>query len=73
MDRKKNKVYLLLGGNIGNVKNQFLSAISRIIVEIGPIVKQSKYYQSEPWGFESPHIFLNQVIELETNITAIQY
>lgn len=57
-----NKVVLLLGGNIGNVKRNFNTALDLISQEIGNVSEQSSLYQSKSWGFKSEDIFLNQVI-----------
>lgn len=35
------------------------------------VTKESPLYESEPWGFESNNNFLNQVIEVQTNYSAI--
>lgn len=61
-----NKVILLLGSNLGN-RNEFLKkAIQMIRSEIGKIIKASSIYESEPSGFSSDKLFLNQVIIVET-------
>lgn len=33
---------------------------------IGDILTKSNFYQSEPWGFESENLFLNQVLIIST-------
>ncbi|MEE4178454.1 MAG: 2-amino-4-hydroxy-6-hydroxymethyldihydropteridine diphosphokinase [Bacteroides sp.] len=61
-----NKVFLLLGGNLGDVSQTFIQARKQISFGVGPIRKASSLYQSEPWGFEADTMFLNQVLEVET-------
>ena len=70
MDNTDNIVYLLLGGNLSNVKETFISARQKIGLTLGEITKNSKLYQSKAWGFESSHFFLNQVIKVTTNKSA---
>jgi 2-amino-4-hydroxy-6-hydroxymethyldihydropteridine diphosphokinase len=35
--------------------------------KIGPILKQSEVYETEPWGFDSTQLFLNQALEIQTS------
>ncbi|WP_313261170.1 2-amino-4-hydroxy-6-hydroxymethyldihydropteridine diphosphokinase [Sphingobacterium sp.] len=65
-----NKVYLLLGANIGNPNKQLEDAKVEIEDRIGKITRQSKFYESEAWGVENQPVFLNQVILLETDFSA---
>ncbi len=65
-----NKVYLLLGANIGNPNKQLEDAKVEIEDRIGRITRQSKIYESEAWGVENQPVFLNQVILLETDFSA---
>ena len=63
-----NTVYLLLGGNLGNVSETFIQARRHISERVGLIRKASSLYRSEPWGFEAKSLFLNQVLEVETTM-----
>ena len=65
-----NKVYLLLGANIGNPNKQLEDAKVEIEDRIGEITLQSKIYESEAWGVKNQPVFLNQVILLETELSA---
>ena len=61
-----NRVILLLGSNLGK-RNDFLNtAIDLISSRIGIITRKSSIYESEPHGFSSDKLFLNQVIIVET-------
>lgn len=62
--------YLLLGGNIGDVKSNFKRAIACFNRSENQVIQQSLIYKSEPWGFNSEDIFYNQAIELKTTQTA---
>jgi len=59
-------VYLSLGSNIGNRADYLSRAIERIKELVGDVVRQSAFYDSEPWGFETEHRFLNAAIKVNT-------
>lgn len=61
-------VYLGLGSNLGNSQETILMAYKEIEKLIGTIVRQSAFYISEPWGFESDHLFTNTVICVSTRL-----
>ena len=67
---KMNTTYLLLGSNMGNPQQQLLQAISSIEHLIGKLIRQSNLYQTAAWGKTDQPDFLNQVIIVETNLTA---
>ncbi len=62
------KVYLCLGGNIGDTRYYLQNAVAMIGRRIGRVVSQSAVYQSEPWGFNAEQMFLNQVVVAETEL-----
>lgn len=64
------KVYLLLGGNMGDKRAVFARATTLIDERVGRVTKQSSIYETEPWGFESHEMFWNQVLEIQTRIPA---
>ncbi len=66
---KKNLAYLLLGGNQGNIQNIFTRAIDMLGVSAGCIQDISPLYKTEPWGFQSKDVFLNQVITIKTDLS----
>lgn len=61
------KVILLLGSNLGDRKDFLKKAIELIDAEVGLVLKLSSIYESEPWGFTSDEMFLNQVIIINSN------
>ena len=65
-------VYLGLGSNLGNRAEMLDKACQRINEQIGPIVRQSSYHESEPWGFESDNMFLNAVVCCHTSLSPRQ-
>jgi len=65
-----NQAVLLLGGNLGDRK-AIISEANRLINEsCGGIIKQSKIYESEAWGFETENNFFNQAILIESKYNA---
>ncbi len=67
-----NVTYLLLGSNMGDSKKQLLQAKKNIQQQIGNITRESNLYSTAAWGNTNQPDFLNQVIVVETNFTAIQ-
>ena len=63
-----NKIYLRLGGNIGDTKTIINNSIELIELLCGKVLKRSSIYQSEAWGFKSENRFLNQVLLVETEL-----
>ena len=63
------QVYLGLGSNLGERKDLIEKAIALIGERIGTVTRQSSLIETEPWGFESSHKFLNGVILCETALT----
>ena len=61
-------IYLGLGTNLGNRKQNMETAIENIEKQIGTIIAQSAFYSSEPFGFESDNLFLNSVVEVYTSL-----
>jgi len=61
-----NRTYLALGTNLGNKEENLRKAIEMISGRIGHIKAQSAFITTEPWGFTSPHTFLNAAICVET-------
>ena len=60
------KVYLGLGSNLGDCRKNLERAIRLIGDRVGLVTRQSSFIETEPWGFESPHKFMNAVILCET-------
>ncbi|MGB4843263.1 MAG: 2-amino-4-hydroxy-6-hydroxymethyldihydropteridine diphosphokinase [Ferruginibacter sp.] len=67
-----NKLYLLLGSNMGNSKSQLTKAILNIEKLIGCLTRQSSIYCTAAWGNLKQPDFLNQVIIVETTLSAQQ-
>ncbi|TLU97990.1 2-amino-4-hydroxy-6-hydroxymethyldihydropteridine diphosphokinase [Dyadobacter luticola] len=61
-------VFLLLGSNLGDRFAVLTSARQMIEEKVGPLVKESSVYETAPWGITDQPAFLNQVIEIETEL-----
>ena len=62
-------VFLGVGSNLGNRENNLEQAIARIAEYIGPVLKSSSIYITEPWGFKAEEEFLNIVVKIGTKLT----
>jgi 2-amino-4-hydroxy-6-hydroxymethyldihydropteridine diphosphokinase len=65
-----NKVYLLIGGNMGDRMANLAQAIHLINQEIGPIQLTSSIYETAAWGNTHQPDFLNQALMLYTSMDA---
>ncbi|WP_300790527.1 2-amino-4-hydroxy-6-hydroxymethyldihydropteridine diphosphokinase [uncultured Bacteroides sp.] len=62
------KVFLGLGTNLGDKRNNLLTAVTNIEEKIGEVTSLSSFYETEPWGFESENSFLNAALCVETSL-----
>ncbi len=62
------KIYLLIGGNIGDRFFYLEKASQMIAQKIGRVLRTSSIYESEPWGFDDEQQFLNMAVEVESDI-----
>ncbi|GGG06088.1 2-amino-4-hydroxy-6-hydroxymethyldihydropteridine diphosphokinase [Pontibacter amylolyticus] len=63
------KLYLLLGGNLGDRPLYLSQARERIAAQVGPIVQSSSLYETAAWGKTDQPAFLNQVLEVQTKLS----
>jgi len=65
-----NEAFLLTGGNMGDrIKFLFQAKVS-IEKKCGRILKRSSIYETAAWGKEDQEAFFNQVLKIETELTA---
>ncbi|HEY8396300.1 MAG TPA: 2-amino-4-hydroxy-6-hydroxymethyldihydropteridine diphosphokinase [Flavihumibacter sp.] len=64
--------YLLLGGNLGNREIQLRQAKMELERRTGRITGQSSLYETAAWGNRDQPSFLNQAVELETELPATE-
>jgi 2-amino-4-hydroxy-6-hydroxymethyldihydropteridine diphosphokinase len=57
---------------MGNSQLQLLTAIKNITKQIGQLTRESKLYVTAAWGNTNQPDFLNQVIVVETKLSALQ-
>ena len=67
------KLYLALGSNQGDRKALLDAARAACDASLGRVTGCSDYIETAPWGFSSPHPFLNAVLELETELSPIVF
>lgn len=67
-----NGVYFLLGTNIGDRIKNLATATSNIKNKIGELIQSSGIYETEAWGKTDQPGFLNQVLFVETKLTATE-
>lgn len=65
-----NKVFLLIGGNIGDRLQNLNQAITGLSATCGPVIQQSAVYETAAWGNTDQAAFLNQALVLSTSLTA---
>lgn len=62
-------LYLGLGSNIGDKKNNMITAVARLAERVGAISALSSLYETAPWGFESANTFINAAVIMETSLS----
>jgi 2-amino-4-hydroxy-6-hydroxymethyldihydropteridine diphosphokinase len=66
------RAILLLGGNRGDVRESLQLAQKEINLRVGTVLNVSRYYESEAWGFRDKQPFINQALEVETDLKPIE-
>ncbi|MDO4755336.1 MAG: 2-amino-4-hydroxy-6-hydroxymethyldihydropteridine diphosphokinase [Parabacteroides sp.] len=59
--------YLGLGTNLGHKRRNLITAAALLAERVGDILALSGFYETEPWGFDSEHTFLNAAVKLQTS------
>ena len=62
------KVYLLTGGNMGDREKYLAEARELLGEHCGKITALSSLYETAAWGKEDQPSFLNQAVEMETDL-----
>ena len=63
-----NVTYLCLGGNIGDRQKALELANAKINQIIGEVSLKSPIYETEAWGADNQQAYLNQCIEVKTEL-----
>lgn len=66
------KVFIGIGGNIGNVHENIINAIEQIRKKIGRVIRESSLYKTAPWGYKDQNDFLNKVICVSTELKPLE-
>ena len=66
--RGSHLVYFSLGSNLGNKRENLNKAIKLMEEQIGVLLRQSAFLETEPWGFQSDNSFVNAAICMETEL-----
>ena len=67
-----NQAFLLLGGNIGNRKENLANARSQLGKKCGSALVASRLYETAAWGKADQPAFLNQALKLGTSLAAAE-
>lgn len=61
-------IYLCIGGNLGEREANLEEARDFIDFNLGDVIAVSAIYESEPWGMTDVPNFLNQVVQIQTEL-----
>ena len=67
-----NKVYLLIGGNMGNRMANLENALNLIGSNLGTIIQVSSLYETAAWGLTDQPSFLNQAVLIHSKLSATE-
>jgi len=65
-----NTVYISLGSNVGNREETLLKSIALLNEKAENVIAVSSLYETEPWKMNDVNGFINQVVELRTELSA---
>lgn len=65
---QKHTIYLGLGSNLGNGKDNLDKALALLSDRVGEIIAVADYIESEPWGFDSQYRFTNSAVAMTTEL-----
>jgi 2-amino-4-hydroxy-6-hydroxymethyldihydropteridine diphosphokinase len=66
--KKYINVYLSLGSNMGNRRQNIEAALVLINKQIGKIARKSHYYETQAWGETNQDPFLNMIVMANTSL-----
>ncbi|PFO02869.1 2-amino-4-hydroxy-6-hydroxymethyldihydropteridine diphosphokinase [Bacillus sp. AFS076308] len=69
----ENTAFIALGSNMGNRYDNIVNAINRLkSYPAIQLVNLSSVYETDPVGYEDQDLFLNMVIKVQTNLSAME-
>jgi len=66
------RAVLSIGSNMGNRAALLRGAVHALSERVGPVVRRSPVVETAPWGFSAERNFLNQVVVVDTALSAEQ-
>lgn len=63
------QVFMGLGSNLGDREANIWRAVGLIGERVGSVVRMSSLIETEPWGFQSEHRFVNAAVLCQTDKT----
>lgn len=69
---KHTKIYLSIGGNLGDRKAYLEKATALLVKAVGPLVQASQIYETAAWGKTDEAPFFNQALEMSTRLPAAE-
>ena len=60
------RVFLGLGSNLGDKRENIKNALVFIEKRVGEIIALSGFYETQPWGYDSMETYINAVAEIST-------
>ena len=64
-------IFLSLGANLGNREATINQALDLLATKVGPLIKRSSFFYSQPWGFDSPNAFCNLCASFTTSLSPL--
>ena len=64
--------YINIGSNMGNRTALIEQAVAHIELLCQSVATRAPFIESEPWGFNSPHSFLNLGIAIESHLKPLE-
>src|SRR5579859_1696759 len=62
-------IFLLLGSNLGDRLKNLMNATNGVQLNMGNVISKSGVYETAPWGKTDQPGFLNQAIQLESQLS----
>ncbi|RYY22450.1 MAG: 2-amino-4-hydroxy-6-hydroxymethyldihydropteridine diphosphokinase [Chitinophagaceae bacterium] len=66
------KVYLLIGGNMGNREENLDKAVKLLVERAGSVTGLSAVFETAAWGITDQPSFLNQAVAIDTTLSPDQ-
>ena len=65
---EKQTIYLHTGSNLGDRISHLALACEMVEKQVGKISNQSRLYETEAWGMKDQPDFINQALEVQTEL-----